>query len=313
MEKQISVIIPVYNTKKYLERCFESLRSQTYSSFQAILVDDGSLDGSGALCDLYAQMDKRFQVIHKENAGPSRARNCALDVAMGDYVFFLDSDDYLSEDAFQIMVDHIDAADMVCCAYTRVDEDERICSKQFSVPSGVLNRKEMLHLLLYEDRYGFVGYLFPKLYKRQIIQTNHLRFEESLKHNEDRVFVAAYVLHSRDVCFGTEGTYFYRQREDSLVHSVGASKFSRDCLHELFGFEKMKDLFASEYKEEWYRTSRLIFEKSLFWHKIIPSNMRQEKKENERLLNENFWICLQDKNQKALKKIKTIVHWLIKR
>lgn len=313
MNEVISVIIPVYNTEQYIEKCLESLREQSYDNFQAILVDDGSKDGSGEICDRYSELDSRFKAIHKENAGPSKARNYGLDIASGDYVFFLDSDDYLSKNAFQIMIECINGTDLVCCAYMMVDEKENVCDKQFSVPEGAISRKEMLHLMLYEDEYGFVGYISPKLFKNEIIQRHHIRFEESIKHNEDRLFVTSYVLYGANVNWCSDVIYFYRQRENSLVHSVGPSNFSRDCLHELFGFEKMKELFEDEYKDEWFRTSRLIFEKSLFWYRIIPQNMKQEKEDNLRMLNENFQICLKDKNQSAVWKIKTGVHWLLKR
>ena len=91
----ITVIVPVYNVEKYLDRCMESILAQTYTKLEIILVDDGAADSSGAICDSYAQKDERVQVIHKENGGLSSARNAALDIAQGEYIGFVDSDDYI--------------------------------------------------------------------------------------------------------------------------------------------------------------------------------------------------------------------------
>lgn len=97
----ITVIVPVYNVEKYLDRCMESILAQTYTKLEIILVDDGAADSSGAICDSYAQKDERVQVIHKENGGLSSARNAALDIAQGEYIGFVDSDDYISVDMFE--------------------------------------------------------------------------------------------------------------------------------------------------------------------------------------------------------------------
>ena len=98
MDKLISVIVPVYNVEKYLPRCIESILRQTYPHFELILVDDGSLNKSGAICDRYAKKDARVKVIHKENAGISTARNAGVDMAQGEYISFVDSDDWVRED-----------------------------------------------------------------------------------------------------------------------------------------------------------------------------------------------------------------------
>ncbi len=94
--KSVSIIVPVYNVKNYLSKCIDSIISQTYTNIEVILVDDGSTDGSGNICDLYASKDKRIKAVHITNSGPSAARNCGIRAAMGDYILFVDGDDYIS-------------------------------------------------------------------------------------------------------------------------------------------------------------------------------------------------------------------------
>ena len=124
MKPQISVIVPVYKVERYLRRCVQSILNQTHSNLEVILVDDGSPDGSGALCDEFAKQDSRVQVIHKDNGGLSDARNAGLSIARGDYVTFVDSDDWIEPDAYEAMLALAEesGAQLVCAG--RYDEDE---------------------------------------------------------------------------------------------------------------------------------------------------------------------------------------------
>ena len=110
----ISVIVPVYNVEKYINRCIESVLAQTYRNFELILVDDGSPDNCGAICDDYASKDRRIRVIHKENGGVSSARNAGLDSAGGDYILFVDSDDYITPEHIELLIP-VESEDLVCC------------------------------------------------------------------------------------------------------------------------------------------------------------------------------------------------------
>ena len=125
MDKLISIIIPVYNVSKYLDKCVKSILLQTYSNLEIILVNDGSTDGSGVLCDELKKTDKRICVIHKPNGGLSDARNAGLDIATGDYIGFVDSDDYVEPDMFQILLENAMKydADVSGCRYAEVYED----------------------------------------------------------------------------------------------------------------------------------------------------------------------------------------------
>lgn len=125
--KLLSVIIPVYNVKPYLEKCVESIVDQTYHNLQIILVDDGSTDGSQTICDELAQKDSRIVVIHKENGGQSTARNVGMDRAKGDYIAFVDSDDWLERNMYEVLINQLEAhdADLVACSFYECKGDEK--------------------------------------------------------------------------------------------------------------------------------------------------------------------------------------------
>lgn len=119
----ISIIIPVYNVKPYLKRCVDSILTQTYKDFELILVDDGSTDGCGVICDDYKKVDSRIRVIHQVNGGLSAARNTGLDSAVGEYILIVDSDDYISPILLEKCLQAIDGYDLVAFSYQNVDED----------------------------------------------------------------------------------------------------------------------------------------------------------------------------------------------
>ena len=126
MHRKISVIIPVYKVEKYLKRCVESVVNQTYKNIEIILVNDGSPDKCGEICDKYARIDSRIKVIHKENGGLSSARNAGLDIASGDYIMFVDSDDWISEVSLEKLYDYIEADyDIINFKFSFVKENSK--------------------------------------------------------------------------------------------------------------------------------------------------------------------------------------------
>ena len=131
MEELISIIVPIYKTEKYLDRCIKSIINQTYKNLEVILVDDGSPDRCGVICDKWAQKDKRIKVIHKENGGVSDSRNAGLDIANGEYIGFVDSDDYIHKDFIKILYNLCkeNNSDISVCETFKTDKDEDINNK----------------------------------------------------------------------------------------------------------------------------------------------------------------------------------------
>lgn len=163
----ISIIVPVYNVKDYLEKCLQSICVQTYKNLEIILIDDGSSDGSGELCDLFAQRDGRIKVIHQTNAGQSAARNRGLAVAQGEFLGFVDSDDWIEPDMYEFLYHLLKAngADISICSHyieTAVKTRVKHSSGQFSS----FSREEAIRTLVEDKRIR--NYMWDKLYKRQL-------------------------------------------------------------------------------------------------------------------------------------------------
>lgn len=194
----LSVIIPVYNVKKYLDRCMESVVGQKFKDLEIILVNDGSTDSSGLICDAWAEKDPRIQVIHQKNAGVSAARNAGIELATGEYVTFVDSDDWLAPNMYEKMCETAksDAApQVVMCDFVNVKGDslENIFS---SLREGYYTRKQIVSeiyptLLVTEDfgRIPIVS-VWSSMYKRSLFTHHDLFFDEDLKYSEDYLFMA---------------------------------------------------------------------------------------------------------------------------
>lgn len=187
---KISVIVPVYNVKQYLPRCIDSILTQTFTDFELLLIDDGSKDDSGKICDKYAQKDKRIRVFHKENGGVSSARNKGIEYALGKYISFIDSDDkinptYLQD--FKVQEQHCDfyisgaLYDTYDRVYSYKKYKEKFCENKYEIMDEFFDQDLLSN-----------GYPWGKLYKTQIIKKNGLKFNEQLTINEDHLFVFNY-------------------------------------------------------------------------------------------------------------------------
>lgn len=176
MEPLVTIIVPVYNTQEYLTRCLDSIVNQSYRHFELLLIDDGSRDDSGRICDDYAAKDSRIKVFHLENGGVSNARNFALDHASGEYIQFLDSDDWISPEATRLFVRTITTSqcDMVISDFYRVS-GKRLSQKGDIEEDGVMTRQEFANIMLENPADFYYGVLWNKFYRREIIESVHLR------------------------------------------------------------------------------------------------------------------------------------------
>lgn len=187
MKGNVSIIIPVFNTENKLKDCLESVRSQSYENFEAILIDDGSTDKSGEICDYYSSIDSRFKVIHCINSGVSKARNIGISLCRGDYIIFVDSDDKVKSNMLKDMVENIDEynSDVVITGITFV-EKETITKEIIPKVNGKLGLDIWEYIC--KDKTGMFGYIPNKLYKSSIIKENNIRFDENKKIQEDLDF-----------------------------------------------------------------------------------------------------------------------------
>lgn len=184
----ISVIVPVYNTEKYLHRCIDSILAQTFTDFELLLIDDGSKDNSGAICDEYATIDNRVRVFHKDNGGVCSARNVGLDNAIGEWVTFCDSDDWVFDSWLENFVANIGDTDLVCQGI-RFDKS---LFNQDTIDSGfdyTGNVQGLLNIFYEWD----VGYTVIKCFKRMIIDRYKILFDVRFNYHEDEEFVLKYL------------------------------------------------------------------------------------------------------------------------
>lgn len=168
---KISIIVPVYNVEKYLEKCVRSILAQTFTDFELILVDDGSPDSSGAMCDQFAEQDQRVKVIHKENGGLSDARNAGIEIATGEYLGFVDSDDYIADDMYELLYTNIvkEDADLSICGIYDVYEGKEPVEKQQQYI--VLDKVAAMKMIL-EAKVVSV-HAVNKLYKKKFLKISN--------------------------------------------------------------------------------------------------------------------------------------------
>lgn len=215
----ISVIIPVYNTEKYLKKCVDSIICQENVNLEIILVDDGSHDSSGAICDQYAKKYNNITSIHITNSGPATAKNQGLSIAKGEYIALIDSDDELKPTMFQEMYNagKKHNADIVCCSYTQIDETGNISHTNSTNETYVLDHNEALIHLLSKNK--IYSQCWTKIFKRSLIIDNDIKNDEGLRTDEDFIFNIKAFCKSNTTVIVDKPLYIYTHRENSLAHS----------------------------------------------------------------------------------------------
>lgn len=239
-EPMISMIVPVYNTAPYLEKCLDSILGQTFRDFEAFLVNDGSTDNSLEICRDYAATDSRLLVIDKPNAGVSDSRNRALACARGKYLQFIDSDDWLAENSSELLLHAAESTgcDLVVSHFYRVAGD-RAAKRGHIKGERILTRTDYAEEMLKAPANYYYGVLWNKLYRRSIVEGSQLRFDPQIKWSEDFLFNLEYLEHARLIAAIPEPTYYYRKREGSLVTNQASLRKMAD----------MKKATFQEYKE----------------------------------------------------------------
>lgn len=242
----ISIIIPVYNVEKYLRQCLESIQQQTYPDWEAILVDDGSSDGSSAICDEYAKKDGRFRVVHQANAGVSSARNVGLNNAHGKWITFLDADDRLKNNALEYYADHVNEnIDMVMAGYVSLDDESNVIFEPQTHEDFLLDKEQALTMMYKPMWFPYQGYLWNKCYRKSLIDAHHLRFDERIFFNEDRLFVTQYLCSIlKEVLYTSSVVYEYCKHNGSAMSSLKKG-YNVKFFTDLKGYEGMRKAIRS--------------------------------------------------------------------
>lgn len=304
MSELVSIVVPVYKVEHYVERCIRSITKQTYSNLQIILVDDGSPDRAGEICDRLSVEDNRIEVIHKTNAGVSEARNTGIEKAIGKYICFVDSDDYVRENYIQELVQKMEEtnAELVICGHKRSNKNANI----FSFPEGMMEKTNSSFL-----KYLSVGleacYPWNKMFCLDIIKKNNIRFPVGVHPGEDLIFCLTYIQYVKKVFCLKKFLYIYVDSINSVMkRSKEKSVFNNYYLQikpvkELLDYTDNKDLKLC-YKVRLYEISvSLIYDNKKYNLKKDLSKIIRIQKKYQRYFIEASFVPISVK-----------IHYLIK-
>lgn len=283
---KITIIVPVYKVEKYLIKCVESIRNQTYKNLEIILVDDGSPDKCGEICDNFAENDNRVVAIHKENGGLSSARNAALEVATGDYCMFVDSDDYIDSITVEKVVDYIKKykADIVQFGYYNEYENGQIKNKAMFESYAYHSNEEILHAFF---KVGPIDHVvWNKIYKSSMLSS--IKMVEGRWH-EDTMATFDILLQAQSMITVPECFYHYLQRKDSISNAT----FTDKNLDSIFAAEYIIDK-ARKSKPEYVKDAAFILALNCtyLYQKVHKSGLsKQEKEKYQKIIKNNFFVA----------------------
>lgn len=268
MAPVFSVIVPIYKVEKYLEKCVDSILAQTFSDYELLLVDDGSPDQCPAICDDYAKKDSRVRVIHKPNGGLVSARNTGVHAALGEYICYVDGDDWVAQDLLKVVyhkaVKNYQPDVVVYCGVRQFEDRQELLPQGAS--EGLYNkerlRSEIYPYMMYDNRQPFChGLVFPvawnKVYRRELL-LSHYCTETRIRMGEDNAFVYECLYAAENVYFCDDILYYYNQMNStSMVHSYDIRRFENNQLltsyieHRLGGVDSVLDNQINAFKAYW--------------------------------------------------------------
>ncbi|EKN69392.1 glycosyl transferase family protein [Neobacillus bataviensis LMG 21833] len=240
MKPKISIIVPVYKVEPFIHKCVDSILAQTFTEFELILVNDGSPDNCGTICDEYTKKDRRVKVIHKDNGGQASARNRGLEIAGGEYIGFVDSDDWIEPDMYELLYNMCiqNNCDIANCTY-KIHAKHNVIIKA-SYPLMIHDRNQAMKAMLEDELYNEV--VWSKLFKRNLLE--NIRFPEGIMY-EDTAFTYKVIHRSNKVCCLGEPKYHYIIRENSTMDRAAKSK----SVDAVLIYDEMNRFIAQHYKE----------------------------------------------------------------
>lgn len=249
----VSIVVPVYNTEKYIERCIQSILRQTYKNFELILIDDGSSDDSGKICDRYSEQDERIKVIHNANEGVSSARNFGLNIACGEWVTFIDADDWIREDTLECLKNQTNKNDIICFSYSEIYPNKTVQrgkhSGEFQINRDEIRKLELKIIdknLKLDEKYEGMKITVPwgKFIKRKFLQRNNIKFIKNL-YGEDMIF-NLYCFHlSSEIKYIDEPYYYYFHQKQSLYNG-----YRKGVYNELENMTNEMEKFIQTYYDD---------------------------------------------------------------
>lgn len=243
MNPKISVIVPVYNVEKYLHRCIDSILAQTFIDFELLLIDDGSKDKSGEICDEYERKDVRVRVFHKKNGGASSARNVGLNNALGEYICFCDADDWVEQTWLLRFSERMSDNDMLITSFNVYENEKKTESKLFSSST---DKKQIIQELEHEH---VSGYLWCKCFRKRILDMYGIKFNEAYTVWEDMDFIYRYWCYSPKIeLIGNINTYNYNMPNFQVKYASSLSFYCcLDLMKSIYVIFKVKNFIYKKY------------------------------------------------------------------
>ena len=300
-EELISIIVPVYKVEEYLTECIESIINQSYKNLEIILVDDGSPDNCGQICDEYAKKDNRIKVIHKENGGLSSARNAGLDIATGEYISFIDSDDYVAENFIEkLYVLCIDNdAEISVCDFVKFEHKAVI--KEIEEIIEKCTSREM-QIRMFSKEYVKTVVVWNKLYKRDVYK--NLRFPLGKINEDEFITYKAFYDTNKNIVVTNEALYFYRYNENSIM----GKKYNIKRLDVLEAYKEKKDFYKRLNEKELFEFTVIKYQELIMdhfsWTKEGIKDSKKVLKEIMEKAKENYEDFKKIKNKTIKTKVK---------
>ncbi len=265
---KVSAIVPVYNVEKYLNRCVDSILNQTFTDFELILVDDGSPDNSGKICDEYAEKDSRVKVIHKENGGVSVARNLGIETSVGEYITFIDSDDWIEAQMFEQLYNAAENCDIIFCGFSSIGFRNTIV---YDLEDIKADNRALADLYVNSSK---IKPCFPtvwaKFYRAEIIKSNNLFFDSDIPSGEDTIFNIIACRYCQKAAFVEASLYNYERRN---VSSATRKYFYKTYEYKNAIYQTISQ-WLSQYEFEVEKSFYAPFISSAFIHYLMNCGMR---------------------------------------
>ena len=300
---QVSIIVPVYQVEKYIRKCIESIQAQTFSDFELILVDDGSKDASGKICDEYAKKDDRIKVIHKENGGLSDARNVGIQVSSGSYIALVDSDDLIAQSFIEELYECCikSNAMIAVCAYSKFSNGDEIIISNNQGNAQIISGRELVKQIYcgQAGKFGFVAW--NKLYSRKLFDSVQYPFGRIY---EDTFTTYKLFLNSNQIALLNKSLYFYRIRPESIMSARVSLKKIKDGIDAdasvVKYFQENQDYEILSYVSSYFCKQAV-----LTYYKWIPKVNHAEKAEAKKYLKTVYrqtWNYCRESNMEFKKK-----------
>lgn len=287
MKPIISIIIPIYNVEDHLQNCIDSVLEQSFTSFELILVNDGSQDKCGQICEAYAKKDSRIKVFHQKNKGVSSARNTGIDNAIGDYLAFIDPDDIILPNMYEVLMKYATeyTADVTVCQYNQKNEIEKSdkTPQVWKKTKTAINHEEIMNEifpnLLVNNTFSLIP-CFNKLYKRSIFDIYHIRFDEYKSFGEDKQFNLNILPNIGTLVFVNKPLYIYFKRQGESLSQV----FRRDFYYYLLDDKRFLINICEKYNlnqyitiiNELFITKVLIFIQDVIINSQLSKNIKND-------------------------------------